>query len=135
MKLSLNHAALLAVLLAGCGGSHDVTPTTASADRYAPQQIVFSGEDDLSDHLRFQAITRTYDAAGLMHIVVPVRNTVDMDATVDYRVTWLDENHTPVDTATAWQTKTLHSNVFEYIEANSSSPRARDFQMDLRYAK
>jgi Protein of unknown function (DUF1425) len=58
-----------------------------------------------------------------------------MDGTIDYRVTWLDENHTPVDTATAWQTKTLHSNVFEYIQANSSSPRARDFQMDLRYAK
>jgi uncharacterized protein YcfL len=134
MKLNLNYAALFALLLAGCG-SHDVTPTAASADKYAPQQIVFSGEDGLADHVRFQPVTRTYDSAGLMHIVVPLRNTVDMDATIDYRVTWLDENHTPVDTATAWQTKTLHSNVFEYIEANSASPRARDFQMDLRYAK
>jgi uncharacterized protein YcfL len=134
MKLNLKYAALLALLVAGCG-PHDVEPTPAAADKFAPQQIVFSGEDDLSQHLRFQPITRSYDSAGLMHIVVPVRNTVDMDATIDYRVTWLDENHNPVDTATAWQTKTLHSNVFEYIEANSASPRARDFQMDLRYAK
>src|SRR5581483_949108 len=129
MKLHLPCAALLALLIAGCG-SHDVAPTPAQSDQYAPQQIGFSGEDDLRDHLAFQPITRTFDNSGLLHIIVPVRNTIDQDVTVDYKVTWMDDRHSPVDTATAWQTKTLHSNIFEYIEATSTSPRARDFQID-----
>lgn len=134
MKLKLKYAAMFALLVAGCG-SHDVTPATAQADQYAPQQIAFPGQDDLRDHLAFNAITRDYDNAGLMHITVPIRNTVDMDATIDYRVTWFDENHNPLDTPTTWQTKTLRPDIWENIQTNSSSPKARDFQMELRYAQ
>ena len=136
MKINPRFAVVLLPLLtfAGCG-SPDLAPTPPRNEPYALQPVVFSGQDDLSNHVTVGTISKTIDISGLMHLTVQVRDTNTIDLYVDYRVTYFDDNHTPVDMPTAWQTKTLHSNVFEYIEANASTPRAKDFQIDIRTAQ
>ena len=135
----MNNLKLASVLfpvlaLIGCG-SPELAPAPATSDHYAPSNVVFSGQTDLNLHIAINPITRRYDSAGLLHIVVPARATTPNDLYVDYRFTYFDENHIPVDVPTAWQTKTLHSDIFETIEGNSSTPRAKDFQIDFREAQ
>ncbi len=128
-------AILIAILaLTGCG-SGDLTPIPAHGDPYTAQHVVFSGQDDLANHVAFGTITRTFDSSGILHITIPARATTPNDLYVDYRVTYFDENHNPVDVPTAWKTKTLSSDIFEYIQDNSATPRARDFQVDFRPAQ
>lgn len=133
MKLNLKYAALLAVLIAGCH-SNDAGPTTEPTTPvvYAPQQIQFVGSGDLAQCLAFQPIIRSFDAVGLMHVSVPARLTTDLDQTIQYRFTFFDENHSPVDEPTAWMTKSLPPDVVVYIEGTSTSPRAKDFQIEFR---
>ena len=135
MKNHLKFTAMLIPLLglAGCMSS-DLPPATPKADKFAPQQVVFSGQD-LANSIAIGKIIRTFDTAGIMHLDIPLRVTSEMGLTVDYRITWFDDNRSPVDVPTAWQTKSLNPDVFEYIQANSSSPRARDFQIDFRWAQ
>jgi hypothetical protein len=136
MKSTIKFAAVLIpfLALAGCG-SPDLNPTVARGDKYTAEHVVFSGQNDLVDHVAIGTITRTYDTSGILHVTVPARGTLPDDLYVDYRFTYFDENHNPVDTPTAWQTQTLHSNIFEYIQGNASTPRARDFQIDFRPAQ
>jgi uncharacterized protein YcfL len=130
-----NSALLIAIVaLAGCG-SGDLAPIPAHGDPYTAQHVVFSGQDDLAAHIAFGTIVRTFDSSGILHITVPVRNTTPSDIYVDYRVTYFDENHNPVDVPTAWKTQTLSSDIFQNIQDNSSTPRAKDFQVDFRPAQ
>lgn len=135
MKITTKLATALIPLLALAGCNPDLNPESARGDRYAAEHVVFSGQDDLVDHVAIGTITRTYDNAGILHVTVPARYTLSNDGYVDYRFTYFDENHNPVDVPTAWQTQTLHSNVFEYIQGNASTPKARDFQLDFRPAQ
>jgi hypothetical protein len=136
MKLNLKYAAMIALLLTGCHGN-DAAPTTEPTTpvAYAPQQIQFVGGDDLSQSLSFQPIQRSFDSSGLMHIIIPTRLITDLGQTIDYRFTFFDENHSPVDQPSAWMTKSLSPDVVVYIEGNSTSPRAKDFQIDFRSAR
>jgi hypothetical protein len=134
-KTAVKSAVLIAILsLAGCG-SGELTPYSARGDKFIADHVVFSGQDDLVNHIAFGNITRTYDSAGILHVTIPLRNTTADDFPVDYRFTYFDENHNPVDVPTSWQVKNLGSNIFQYIQDNSSSPRARDFQVDFRPAQ
>jgi len=133
MKLNLKTTALLAMLLTGCHGN-DAGPTTQPATpvSYAPQQIQFVGGGDLSQCMAFQPITRSFDSAGLMHVSIPARLTSELGQTIQYRFTFFDDNHAPVDEPGAWMTKSLAPDVMVTIEGNSTSPRARDFQVEFR---
>jgi hypothetical protein len=132
IKLTALLFAILAV--AGCG-TVELNPTPARGDRFTADHVVFSGQDDLVDHVAIGNIVRTFDSSGILHVTIPARATTPDDLYVDYRLTYFDENHNPIDVPTAWQTKTLHSNIFEYIQANASSAQARDFQLDFRTAR
>jgi hypothetical protein len=99
---------------------------------YAPQQIQFVGSGDLSQCLAFQPITRSFDSAGLLHVTIPARLTSDLGQTIEYRFTFFDENRSPVDQPTAWMTKSLAPDVVVKIQGNSTSPRAKDFQVEFR---
>jgi hypothetical protein len=133
MKLNLKYISLLAILSAGCHGN-DASPTTepTASVSYAPQQIQFVGGGDLSQCLAFQPITRSFDSAGLMHVSIPARLTSDLGQTIEYRFTFFDDNHSPVDAPSAWITKSLAPDVTVNIEGSSTSPRARDFQVEFR---
>jgi hypothetical protein len=74
------------------------------------------------------------DDAGLLFVNVPIRATTDLKLYVDYRVTFFDRNGQPLN-QTGWMQKTLAPNIPDQITVNSSSSRAADFQMDLRYSE
>jgi hypothetical protein len=128
--LKLSVVLIAALALTGCAS--DLAPTTAVNDRYIADHVVFSGQDDLVNHVAFGQITRTFGPGGILTVTIPARATTPDDLYVDYRITYFDENHNPIDIPTGWQTQTLHSDIFEYIKGNSASPRARDFQIDFR---
>ena len=76
----------------------------------------------------------TQDAAGLLFVTVPVRSTQQRQMTIEYRVTFYDENRQPIH-STTWFPKTLSGYTQDTITVNSTSPRADDFQLDIRPAK
>jgi uncharacterized protein YcfL len=136
MMFNLKHTLLctamsLPLALTGCMSSD--APATVKVDKYAPQQVAFANQD-LANSIAIGKIDRTFDSSQIMHLSIPLRATTDLGLGVDYRITYFDENHTPVDSPTAWQTKSLTPGIGDYIQATSASPRAKDFQIDFRWA-
>jgi len=74
------------------------------------------------------------DEAGLMFVTVPVRSTTERQLTIEYRATFFDRNHEVIQ-ETTWFPKTLPPFTQETLTLNSTSPRADDFQFDIRPAK
>jgi hypothetical protein len=132
MMKHLKRSAVFFTALALTGCVTEMAPTTALNDPYIADHVVFSGQNDLVNHVAFGKITRSIGPGGIMTVTIPVRATTPDDLYVDYRLTYFDENHNPIDIPTGWQTQTLHSDIFENIQANSASPRARDFQIEFR---
>jgi uncharacterized protein DUF1425 len=116
-------------LLAATYGCNTQPPIDARQEVYTAKQIQLADED-LRRNTRFEQPRVTRDPAGLLFVTVPMR------ATIQYRATWLDENGQPLPgSPTTWQDKTLNPRVFESITTNSTSPRAEDFVIDVRYAR
>ena len=109
-------------------------PLSGRADPYLPPQINLS-DAQLHDVTAFGAPRLTRDAAGLLHVDVPVRNTTPDQFPVDYRITYYDQNGIPLGPPANWAPVTLAPNVFQDIQANCWTPRGYDFKMDLRYAR
>ena len=131
MNCSFKPAALhflllfLTLILTGCSSS-DMAPAMPRSDTYAPRQVVFSSQD-LADSIAIGKIQRTFDSAGLMHLNIPLRATTELSLTVDYRLTYFDDEHNPVDVPTGWQTKTLTPNLFESIQASGFKQPCQGF--------
>ena len=89
---------------------------------------------ELQDRIAVQRPIVTQDEAGLLYVTVPVRNTTRRQLTIEYRVTFFDRNRVPIH-ETTWFPKTLPGHTHETISVNSTSPRADDFQIDIRPAK
>ena len=122
-------------LLASMYGCNTQPPIDARQEVYAPKQIQLADED-LRRNTRFEQPRVTRDPAGLLFVTVPLRATINETLYVQYRATWLDENGQPLPgSPTTWQDKTLNPRVFESITTNSTSPRAEDFVIDVRYAR
>ena len=103
-------------------------------DPYAPSQIHFADED-LRSRTAVGRPVPERDAAGLLRVTVPIRAASSHTLYVDYRVTFFDGNGTPLGPPTGWTAKPLESNVPDQIVFTSTSPKAADFQLDLRYAR
>jgi uncharacterized protein YcfL len=136
MKITL---LALAGLLAAAAGCSSGVPgyREGRAERYAPPQVQITGVDAY-DLQRSTVIDRpsTYrDAANLLFVTVPVRNTSDQILHVQYRYNFVDDQGRPMPENIAWNRKTLEPGSTERITFNSTSPRAADFQMDLRYSR
>ena len=72
--------------------------------------------------------------AGLLFVTVPVRNTTRRQMTVEYRATFFDRNRVPIQ-ETTWFPRTMTPHTQQTFTVNSTSPRADDFQIDIREAK
>lgn len=123
-------------LLAGC--VQDPPPyREGQAERYAPPQVQITGLN-AEDLQRSTVIDRpsTYrDAANLLFVTVPMRNISEQVLHVQYRYNFLDDQGRPLPENIAWNRKTLEPGATERITFNSTTPRAADFQMDLRYSR
>ena len=133
MKRLLTLPVLLAGLaVAGCNNVK--APIEGRQDPFTPAQIHFASKD-LRNHTAVDAPRVARDeSGGILHVTVPIRAATNMQLYVDYRASFFDRNGQLIN-QTTWFNKTLAPNVPDQITVNSMSPRAADFQVDLRYAK
>ena len=120
----------VALLTTGCVKP----PIEGRLDPYTPSQIHFASKE-LRNETAVGTPNLTRDNEGnILYVTVPVRAATNKELHIDYRLTFLDKNGQVLN-KTGWFTRTLAPNVPDYIEANSSTARAADFQMDFRYAQ
>lgn len=122
--------ALTLSLLAGCQ-SNDA-PITARADRYDPPWLTVGSKQLRADTMVGEpSVVR--DDAGILRLSLPIRSTSDLQLYVDYRVTFLDANGLEVNPVTG--NVTIPSRGTRTLTANSTSPRAESFQVELHYPR
>ena len=105
-------------------------PIEGRAEVYTPAQVHLTSME-LRRHTTVDKPRLSRDDAGLLYVTVPVRSTANMKLYVDYRYTFFDNTGQPINQS-GWIHKTLPANTPDTITFNSTSPRAVDFQMDLR---
>jgi hypothetical protein len=123
--------AVLGLAVVGC--SRVRPPVQGRLDPYAPPQVTFA-DSAMKDRTAVGTPILTRDEGGLLHVTVPFRSAEERQIYIDYRITFVDRNG-QVLSQSAWMPKVLTPNVPDQIQANSMSPQAADFQLDLRYAK
>jgi Protein of unknown function (DUF1425) len=127
---------LIGVALAGC---NEVPPyTEGRAEPYPPPQIQLAGPDreDLRRSTVIDRPVQQRDDADLLVITVPIRATSDQILHVQYRVSFLDSNGVPLPGyPTGWFRKSLEPGAWSPIKFNSTTPKAEQWQMELRYAR
>jgi hypothetical protein len=124
---------IAAAPLAGCNRTK--APYRVSADPYGRQQV-YVADRRLSSLLRFAPGDPrvSYDEADLMHVALDVRAATNRPQIIQYRTTFFDRTGQQLY-ASAWKTVTLESNVAQTLSAVSTTPRASDFQIDIRTAR
>lgn len=120
---------LIAVALVGCVKA----PIEPRADPYLPAQVQMASED-LRTHTAVGQPKLSRDDAGLLHVMIPIRSASDLTIYIDYRATFLDDKGLVIN-QTGWLSKTLPPNTPDFIQLNSTSPRAADFQVDVKYSQ
>jgi hypothetical protein len=127
----MRYLSLVFVLsLIGCGVK---APIEGRQDPYGPSQIQYTDED-LRTHTAVGTPVLSRDGSGLLHVNVPIRAATNKQLYIDYRISFFDRGGQPLSQS-GWLSKTLAPNVFDQITANSMSPLATDFQVDLRYTR
>ncbi len=127
------------LFLAGAGCQSGVPPyTEGRAEPFVPPQVILAGREaeDLHQRTVIDRPILERDSADLLRVTLYVRGTSDLQLHTQYRVTFLDDGGNPLPgSPTGWFRKTLVPGAREAITFNSTSPRAKDFQMELRYAE
>jgi hypothetical protein len=122
---------VLALGLLVAAGCNDNPPMYGRAEKYDRTHLQF-GDGDLEQFTRVDPVTATRDPAGLLHVTVSIRSTIDKDQYVDGFCTFL-RNGAPVDKEGP-KTVTLKANLPDTI-AFDSSTAADDYFVSLSYAK
>ena len=99
----------------------------------SPWPQIMLAERDLARRIAVRQPVVERDPAGLLFVTVPIRSTTQRPMTIEYRSTFYDRNHTPIFQST-WFPKTMTPFTQDTIQANSTSNRAEDFQIDIRPA-
>ena len=108
-------------------------PKLPRADPYSPQQIHVDSERLRRDTAVEPPIVTRDDSGNLVHVTLPIRSAINKELHIDYFVSFFDRNGTRLSKIQGQ--KTLLANTPDSIEFNSMSPRATDFQVDLRYSR
>ena len=131
-KTTLLGLTMAALLAAGSAGCQTEAPVTGRAETYDHPWLTV-GSDDLRAKTRVGNARRVRDESGLLYVSVPVRNTSDLQLYADYRVTFFDTNGMELQVYRG--SLTLPPHAIREVKANSTSPRAESFQMELNYPR
>jgi uncharacterized protein YcfL len=135
-KTLLGVVGLMGFVLAGCA-QNPPAYREGRAERYSPPQVQITGIG--AEDLQFSTVIdrpQTWrDPSNILYVVLPVRNTSEKVLHVQYQYNFLDAQGAPLPENIAWNRKTLEPGATERIKFNSTSPRAADFQLNLRYAR
>jgi hypothetical protein len=136
MKRTLLSVIGLAGIVAGCA-QNPPPYREGRAERYAPPQVQITGlgAEDLQLNTVIDRPQAWRDPANLLYVTVPLRNTSEKVLHLQYQYNFLDAQGAPLPANIAWNRKTLEPGATERITFNSTSPRAADFQLNLRYAR
>jgi hypothetical protein len=123
-------------IMAGCA-QNPPPYREGRAERYAPPQVQITGigAEDLQYSTVIDRPQTWRDPSNILYVVVPVRNTSEKVLHVQYQYNFLDAQGAPLPENIAWNRKTLEPGATERIMFNSTSARAADFQLNLRYAR
>lgn len=125
---------LMLTVLVGCQ-QNVPAPVAGRADPYLPQQINLS-QNDLRQRTAFLQPRLARDSqTELLFVEVPARATTNQQLYVEYRVVFIDESGMEINPEASWVRKTLAPNVWTTLTANSTTARAADFRMDIRYQR
>ena len=124
-------AAVLSLSVTACNPVRP--PLEARGEQYPRSQVDFADESLRDNVVVEQPIVRR-DEFGLLHVTVPLRADTSDPMAVEDRVTFLDADGAELSTTT-WFAKRLKPHVFDRITFNSTTPRAEDFQLSLKYAR
>jgi hypothetical protein len=131
-RLALILPALALLSLAACQ-PRVRGPIEPREDTHPWPQIMLS-DRELARQIAVRQPVVERDPAGLLYVTLPVRSTTRRDVTIEYRSTFYDRNHTPIFEST-WFPMTMTPYTQQTIQANSTSNRAEDFQIDIRPAQ
>lgn len=108
-------------------------PIVPRNDPDLPSQIHMTSMD-LRRHTAVGMPLLQRDDSGILFVTIPMRAATNLKLYVDYRVTFFDRTGAPIQ-QTTWLSKVLPPNTPDHITVSSASPRATDFQMDVRYSE
>ncbi len=116
------------MMLAACGVN---PPIEGRFDPYPPKQV-YLASPDLQGRTAFGQVTMTREN-GILHVVVPIRATSEKDLHIDAKWTFFNSEGKPIYTS-QWEAQPVivHNTVI-YLQCNSTSGDAQDFQLALRY--
>jgi uncharacterized protein YcfL len=117
------------------GCAHGDSPIYARGEQYDRPWLML-GSEELRSNTMVGQPQRYYDESNLLHVTVPVRNTIDKQLYVEYRYTFYDRNGATLNEING--TKTIPPRGAVDISGNSTSPRAegdRAFRLELRYPR
>ncbi|HZL35718.1 MAG TPA: DUF1425 domain-containing protein [Tepidisphaeraceae bacterium] len=118
-----------ALMVVGCNQPRG--PIEPNAVAFGNSRQIYADSYKLKEQTNIDEPPRmTKDQFGLLHIMVPVRSTIDRPFTLQYRVTFFDRDH-QVASQQNWSDLAMNPNTPERIETASSGP-AEDFEVDLR---
>jgi hypothetical protein len=112
--------------------------TEGRAEPYPPPQIQLTGpeRDDLRRWTVIDRPIQQRDEAELLFVTVPIRATGDLVLHVQYRVSFFDNNGSPLPgSPSGWLKARLEPGSWTPIKFNSTTPKAEQWQMELRYAR
>ena len=126
---------LAGLLLVGC--QKTIAPSAGLGDPYPapmndPQITVLSVE--LRPWLRFHPARISSEPARPMQVEVPVRNITETEYLIDYRVLFFDANDLELD-ATDWRMVALRPKQIARLKANSLSPDAVNYRIEVKWAR
>ena len=127
-------AVAVAVAVSGAACAPKVPPPVEPREDPSGWPQINLNSRELQDRVAVRAPQVSQDEAGLMFVTVPIRNTTSRQMTIEYRATFFDRNHLPIQTTT-WFPQTLTAHTQQSFTVNAISPRADDFQIDIRKGK
>jgi hypothetical protein len=129
--LLLTATMALGALSFGCA----VEPPKQPRNDPFPASQIHVDSDELKNDTAVGTPIVSRDANGLLVVTVPVRSAIDKTLYVDAHVTYFDKNGQPIGERLSLGTMVLDPYTPSRITFISPTPRADDFQLDLRYAR
>jgi len=121
---------LLLLTAAGCGVPK---PIEGRMDPYPTPQVTFASQE-LAQYTTV-GIPIMERKNGILYVTLPIRSTAIYDLRIDYRVTFLNAQGSPIYQGPWEGARKLVKNVQSEIQFNSPSGDAADFRIDLRYSE
>ena len=132
LTMKLTQVALgLALTTAGCV---KVRPPVEPREDPAGWPQIMLASRELQDRIAVRKPMVSQDQAGLMFVTVPIRNTTARQITIEYQAVFFDRDHLPIQ-ETTWFPVTMTPHTQKTFTVNCTSPRADDFQINIRPAK